>query len=648
MRLLLNLTLLLCFLDSIAQQDYEARVHLAVDHLRKYELRKLDSLLGSIDAKDDSEKKVIEVLRWKFNQLSDQVMKDFPLGSLSSFESDLSVNSAILHLYYGDYLLAAGVDENIAFDYFWIAKDIAEKNADSLVICESLKRIVDHLCDQASNPSLMEIKSEEYSSYAFDSFEEDLANFLKIRSQALVELNPFNNDTASLKPYVQGLIKGIERASLNKNPIIEAQYNRYLGVMYFVFNKKLESQGVSNNNLTKSIEHYNRSLTLYDLYEPFVFARQLKAGIYINKANVFNAINQYDSAGQNWLLAASLLPKDEVLLSKNSASTANQYWQDKANYHRGMATYLNAIDLKDSAFMHKSREMALRANNYQKKIDLSVAEIDTRYETEKKEREVQQARAERNNLLISSVAVTVLAAIALAFYLNRQRMMKLVAAKNEKLYNQEINQLLNEQELKSINSMLEGQEKERKRVAEDLHDRLGSTLTAVKMHVDVLSEENGKLDQVGGLLDKAITDTREIAHNMLSGVLTKFGLMVALRDLADTVEGTNRVSIELSGEKLDERLPTSVEINMYRIFQELISNTLKHAQASKIRIGVAREIDHLKLTYVDNGKGFNSSVDQHAGIGMKNIAARVLKIGGQWHFESSIGKGVSVEFQLDI
>jgi signal transduction histidine kinase len=213
--------------------------------------------------------------------------------------------------------------------------------------------------------------------------------------------------------------------------------------------------------------------------------------------------------------------------------------------------------------------------------------------------------------------------------------------------------LLQKQEMKSAYAILEAQEFERQRISEDLHDRLGSKLAAVKLHFLAYKNSNGKtMDffRIGSnLLDDAVDEVREISHNMVSGVLSKFGLVVALQDLKNTIESSNQFTFQFHNHQLDGRLDMNTEINLYRIVQELVSNILKHSQANEIILQLNRYESELLLTIEDNGIGFDSGSESlKKGMGLKNIETRVAKLNGKIHIDSHKGKGSIITIEIPL
>lgn len=317
--------------------------------------------------------------------------------------------------------------------------------------------------------------------------------------------------------------------------------------------------------------------------------------------------------------------------------------------HQKAYTYRLKYDmLKDSLFnAEKSRQLA---------------ELETKYETEKKDRELQvkeasirQKTAERNSTMITLALTIILSIAIMVVYHQRQRAMAQLALKEKEIHGHQISEMLKEQEIKSIHAMLEGQDRERKRIAEDLHDRLGSTLSAVKLHLGALDgvavqpTAQPIYQNLNGLLDQAVSEVRDIAYNMVSGVLTKFGLVPALQDLKESLEASRQLKIELVVFNLEERLDGQVEVTLYRIIQELVSNVLKHARATEITIQLNKINQELLLMVEDNGRGFDPYLTtQNKGMGLGNVASRVASLGGRLSIDSGKGRGTTTTIEIPL
>ncbi|HTF17804.1 MAG TPA: sensor histidine kinase [Chryseolinea sp.] len=217
----------------------------------------------------------------------------------------------------------------------------------------------------------------------------------------------------------------------------------------------------------------------------------------------------------------------------------------------------------------------------------------------------------------------------------------------------EIELLLQKQETKSTYAVLEAQELERKRIAEDLHDRLGSRLVAVKLHFHAFKNNpvnNQESFAVGSeLLDGAVDEVREISHNLISGVLSKFGLVAALHDLKNALESTKELRVDIHVHHFDERIELVIEATIYRIVQELISNILKHSNATEVTIQLTKYGSDVLVIVEDNGIGFDvSSLNGKSGIGIKNIHSRINKLKGKVTIDSFPMQGTVVTIEIPL
>ncbi len=281
----------------------------------------------------------------------------------------------------------------------------------------------------------------------------------------------------------------------------------------------------------------------------------------------------------------------------------------------------------------------------------SIAEMQTKYETEKKEQQIvlldqqTKTRSAQRNFFIAGSIVLLLGLFVLGFYyVQRGRLAK----KNEQIAQEKISGLLKEQEIKTYNAMIEGQEEERKRIATDLHDRLGSMLSTVKL---LFSSLNDKIDRnqeetqkqqtkVTSLLDEAVLEVRRVSHNLSTGMVNTFGLITALEELCESVDKSGIVRCRLLSYGMEERLPSQIEIGLFRMVQELVNNALKHSKAKQLTIQLNRTDESLNLTVEDDGVGFDVAEKQKSGgMGLGNLAARAARLGAAYHVDSRPGKG---------
>lgn len=200
-------------------------------------------------------------------------------------------------------------------------------------------------------------------------------------------------------------------------------------------------------------------------------------------------------------------------------------------------------------------------------------------------------------------------------------------------------------------STIEAQEIERKRIAVDLHDGIGGLLSATKLYINQLDSETPSEThrtikaEASSLLDETIGNIRTIYHDLLPASLENLGLISAVEGLRQRFQ--DFLTIELHYQQT-VRFNTTKEVALYRILQELLNNTLKHATAQKVTISFVFTPQDVVLTYHDDGKGFDlpavkAAKNQDSGLGLKSIESRIKTINGQLEYHTTAGKGVAVK-----
>lgn len=251
---------------------------------------------------------------------------------------------------------------------------------------------------------------------------------------------------------------------------------------------------------------------------------------------------------------------------------------------------------------------------------------------------------------------------SILFFKNRQKSIKanfqLYIAEEEidKAY-QQVDNLLQNQEIKLAYAKLEAKDETQRRMGKELHDRIGVMLSTIKLHFTELSDRLNTL-QVDSkdkqfkaieLLDETVNEVRRISHDLQNGVLIKMGLAYAVKDLCDAIRDSDRIEVELQIYGMKERIPNNLEVNIYGIIKELIGNVLKHSKAQKLTVYLHRHDQLLNLIVEDNGIGFNpKKVDKKDGTGLKNIAFRAAELNGTCHFDPVDKKGTTVVIDIPI
>lgn len=215
-------------------------------------------------------------------------------------------------------------------------------------------------------------------------------------------------------------------------------------------------------------------------------------------------------------------------------------------------------------------------------------------------------------------------------------------------------------ERKILNAIIETEEKEKERFAKDLHDGMGALLSSIKIYLNLVKSSKASekekmefLELAMSLTDEAMLSTKEISNNLRPSNINRFGLAASVRTLCEkfNVGGIINIAFEVKDIVQDE-LGKDLEVTLYRIINELINNTLKHASAKNINIRIAKENEVLTLTYSDDGIGFDPEEiigsTTHKGMGLSNIMSRVRAINGTCSINKNKKAGTEVIIKVGL
>ncbi|RNC86755.1 MAG: sensor histidine kinase [Winogradskyella sp.] len=493
-------------------------------------------------------------------------------------------------------------------------------------------------------------------------------------------------------------------ASLSIQYILE-MYSRTVVSSNDISYQYLISELLNKPNINSNIEkanYYNFKITLKYFYEDLIKVDS----IYKKTNNFFKNQPISSFKAQNYINNGSY----HTLITKNLDSSkyyielANEYFKSKYDYfdlaHKAQInltlgvinfkqehpdsaiSFLNrAYNSKEDAIfkninsyvffwkseVYKSIGDTLKALRYNNKfltqellINQSdnlqlISEYETKYETAKKEQEViaEKQKSKQNLYVAIGLGGSLILGGVIAFLLFKSTKRKQKLAEQEKeIESQKLATVLKDQELTAIDAMIEGQEKERQRIANDLHDDLGGLMATVKLHFNALKDKKSPelFDKTNNLIDEAYQKVRSVAHAKNSGVIAKHGLLKSVKELADKISIANKLNIEVMDYGLDTRLENSLELTIFRIIQELISNAVKHANASDISVHITNHEDSLNLMVEDNGVGFNPNqiTKTKKGMGISSIDKRVEHLDGKLTIESEKNKGTTVIIDIPL
>jgi len=453
--------------------------------------------------------------------------------------------------------------------------------------------------------------------------------------------------------------KGLAIAhSLNNDSSIADGYNR-LGVL-FERENKLDS-ALHYYEMSRDINHrlghilgesysleniggiYNikneQDKALLFLRQSVAYREQLDNKIslaiaYMNMGETFAGMKNYDSS--IYYTNKSL---QVALVIKYRDITGYAY-----NFLSGV--YEKKGDYKTALHYHQLFS-ALNDSLYNEKRSQQLAEMNTKYETEKKEQqidklhqqtEIQSLQIRQRNIFITAAAILVLIAAAVTWLAYNRRKLQEQAR---------LQKAINRQQEITAREVIQAEERERRRIAADLHDGVGQLLSAALMNLNGLfnktpmSPESQTLSQHSlALVTESYDELRQISHQMIPNTLLKVGLASAVKDMIMRID-QSRLSISLEADGLDSRLDEEIETVLYRVIQESVNNVIKHSAATRLNIQLTKDEEGVAVTIEDNGKGFDLK-QKDKGIGLKNMLSRVQFHKGTIDIDSSPGKGTLV------
>ncbi|GAA4898479.1 hypothetical protein GCM10023311_24270 [Flaviramulus aquimarinus] len=368
----------------------------------------------------------------------------------------------------------------------------------------------------------------------------------------------------------------------------------------------------------EAINVLNITESYYDKKDPENYRSRIL--VYSHKCDQYYYLNKLDSALITIKKAKNLLKNYNNLNYKIFVyEQLCDVYEKTETYHEAFLALKKLEQLRDSA-QHQS-------------LIKDIGEIKTKYESAEKEKENiilknrQQKYTYQIYILIALLVLT--GFIGYIIYSNSKKK-QLLAIRDKALEKEKNDKLLKNLELQSIDAMISGQEKERKRIAEDLHDNLGSTLATLKLYLETLKERvkgdnSSMIKKTESLLNEAYEKIRFMSHLRQHGNLATKGLIPAVEDLAHKISYSNKVDVRVAHHIENKSLENSLELNVFRIIQELLTNAIKHSNAKNVTVNITCFENSINILVEDDGSGFDTKkIHPKHGIGLSNIK-NVLK-----------------------
>ena len=609
---LITLVVLLCHFLTEAQVNIDSLKNvLSKASTDSTNLKKLVSQLHELDLNEIEAKKVI----------GDWVIKEAKKQSFKQIEASAYYNLGRDYTDRSDFVLAS--------KYFNLALDIAEKNNFYLTQAQVYNDL-----GMLYGVNKQHSRSIEYRKRSIAISEK--YNFK--RAAAVAKYN-LGGSYLTLGYNNQDTVKLALTLTLDALKLMKELKDTAMIITF--------SSGISQ--AYNDAKQYDNALNLLSDAEKMIKARgKEKAYVthYIRVGSTLQAQKKYNEALKYYFMGLALSKKYEM-----------PQWT--YNYYIGIADTYEAMGNYKKANEYNKLYSEVQESVTNKENFAAAADIQNKYEREKKEKEIIKLEAEnkekstQNKILIGlTLGLLALAFLGYRNFRNRQK----IAEQHEALQQQKIAELEKDKQLLAIDSMLKGQEDERNRIAKDLHDGLGGMLSSVKMsftHMKenlIMSAENvGVFEQSIAQLDSTISELRKIAHNLMPEALVKFGLDDAIKDFCTSMMSATHINIIYESMGESRKLDNTANTYIYRIIQELINNAVKHAKPTQILVQLTTTPNKVMMTVEDNGQGLdNNKLAVSKGIGIANIEHRVNYFKGNLEFENNTPHGTVVNIELNV
>lgn len=531
--------------------------------------------------------------------------------------SDLVLNIGHMHTNRGNLYYNIGDYQKALDDYFPAEKILREQKFKTLA---SIYSSIANCFSNLSNPQ----KALEFSDMAINTARQ-------FDDKRLLATTLMNKSTTLMD---DGNFKSADSILNIAWPIVEKLQNTK-SLFVYCYNKG-DIEAYYKKDTLNALKYYHQS---------YNYARENQDVWQITRALVSLAQFKIDIKQKDAIKLIdelyAIADSNEMKDSKADALELYSEWHaQNGNYKRAYEYQQLHNELSDSINSEESRE--------------KISMLEVRFRVENKEQEIRQLKIQDkinqltigqkntlNYILIGSAA-SLLIIFSLAYRNYRHK---------QKLQQRKISELETEKQLTATEAVLKGEEQERTRLAKDLHDGLGGMLSGIKHSFHtmkgnlIMTPDNAQaFERSMDMLDSSIKEMRRVAHNMMPEALVKFGLDTALKDFSRDINQTGALTVRYQSIGLENAaIEQTAAITIFRIIQELINNTMKHAGAKTAVVQVTKNNENISITVEDDGKGFDPVIlKNRTGIGWSNIQSRVEYLKGKLDVRSEPGKGTSV------
>lgn len=365
---------------------------------------------------------------------------------------------------------------------------------------------------------------------------------------------------------------------------------------------------------------------------------------YLNKYDILRKLNKLNEAKK---------VLENILTDKTLIIDAN----NKKTFYSQLSGLSEQMGNLSEALLWEKKYAKLSDSLNSENVKLEINKLEAKFRTSEKQKEIADLNAEKaikeleinkknQYLWILGVASVFLIILMISIYLYTKKLAK----EREINHAQKLKEIAQKEELNITKAILEGEEKERERVAKDLHDGLGGMLAGVKINLSAWASQHlesrnqGKFSEIVNQLDNSVSELRNVARNLMPESLLKFGLETALQELCEFYRRKD-LNIDFQALNIHSEIPLAIQINIYRIVQEVLANAVKHSEAKNIFLQCSQSDEIFMITIEDDGKGFaEDSYKKTKSMGLYNLNNRVNYLKGKMEINSDpTGTAINIE-----
>lgn len=544
--------------------------------------------------------------------LSNTIIASIPYSKIID-KSTISINSFTHEKLKGIKELLDNGKTQEALNKLHVIIDAAKNSNDTLLLVESTKLLADIYRENGDYK-----KSTDYFNEIIPLIDTDYEalQYVLFKKGGNFQLDGLVD--SALVNYEKAVIIGDK---VQNHEDLKAKVHGNLSGIYYL-----------KENYSKAIQHSKIAAD----YQNKLGNKEIEAGILNNLGSIYYMQGKYKEALQAFKKSLSIVGFGQEELQKQ---TRNSSFINMAYAYSALKNYKKAFEYQDKYFsLNDSLQQELKYKE--------IAEIESKYKVVEKEKEAEIEKTKRlkaEYLLFGfGFAIFILLSGIFALYklykLNKKNH-ALQVDQDELVHQNTIEKIKSNAQSKILAATLDGRLEERKKIASVLHDNVSALLSAANLHLYAGSKQiKGKfpveIEKTQAIISEASEQIRDLSHNLISSVLLKFGLNVAIQDLCE--KSSNSVINLTSTSKNIVRFNQNFEIKIFNIITEMVNNMIKHSKATHGAVKMEQLNGKLQLIIFDDGVGFDiAEINEKSGIGLNQVKARISVLNGIIDIKSS-------------